>query len=193
MSAAFGERHVLRFAAGERVVEGLLEFLGEQPVGFSFISALGGVRWARLGYWDVAERRYREREFAEQMEVLSLVGDSSRKGAPPISTCTLCSDGPITRRWADMSRSVRRARRWSSGCMASGYRPSGGTTRKPVSICWTWPTTGDEPALLRRFWRQLRLAATPVFEMKSDALELQLHGLLVPEQFVPRMRFGRVR
>jgi predicted DNA-binding protein with PD1-like motif len=83
LTGTFGDRRVVRFAVGEQVVDGLLRYLAEQEIGFSFVGAIGGVRRVRLGYWDVDAKGYATRELEEQLEVLSLLGDASRKEGKP--------------------------------------------------------------------------------------------------------------
>lgn len=83
VSARFGDRYALRFALGEPLVAGLRDFLEKERIGFSFVSALGGVRRVVLGYWDIEARTYRKRELVEQLELLSLVGDTSRLDGEP--------------------------------------------------------------------------------------------------------------
>lgn len=74
---------MIRFEPGEDVLPALVDFLQRTHVGFSFASGLGGVRRARLGYWDTGARAYRHRDLDEQLEVLSLTGDSSRLDGRP--------------------------------------------------------------------------------------------------------------
>lgn len=83
LTAAFGDRHVIRFEPGEDVLPALLGFLERADVGFSFASGVGAVRRLRLGYWDPGEKDYRHRDLEEQLEVLSLTGDSSRIDGRP--------------------------------------------------------------------------------------------------------------
>jgi predicted DNA-binding protein with PD1-like motif len=82
-TASFGDRHVIRFEPGEQVMPALMSFLERNDVGFSFASGVGGVRRLRLGYWDVERKKYRHRDLDEQLEVLALSGDSSRKDGAP--------------------------------------------------------------------------------------------------------------
>lgn len=83
LSTAFGDRHVIRFESGEEVLDALHRFIAEKDVGYSFASAIGGVAWIRLGYWDVREKEYRHKDFEEQLEVLTLSGDTSLKDGEP--------------------------------------------------------------------------------------------------------------
>ena len=83
LSTAFGDRHVIRFEPGEEVLDALRRFITEHGVGYSFASAIGGVCWIRLGYWDVQKKEYRHTDLEEQLEVLSLTGDTSRKDGKP--------------------------------------------------------------------------------------------------------------
>jgi uncharacterized protein len=82
-SRRFGNRWLLRFASGEDVLDGLVSHLERERIGLSFVSAAGGLRSARLAYWDAHSRSYREQVFEEQFEVLSLQGNTSIKDGRP--------------------------------------------------------------------------------------------------------------
>jgi predicted DNA-binding protein with PD1-like motif len=79
----FGERYIARLESGESAVETLTRFLAREAIAFANLSAAGAVRWARLAYWNADSCRYEDREFDEQLEVVSFQGNSSLKDGKP--------------------------------------------------------------------------------------------------------------
>ena len=79
----FGDRYIIRLESGEAAVESLSAFLAAESIDFANVSAAGAVQWARLAYWNARTRRYEEREFDEQLEVVSFQGNSSLKDGKP--------------------------------------------------------------------------------------------------------------
>jgi predicted DNA-binding protein with PD1-like motif len=79
----FDERFIVRIEAGERVVASLLDFLRREGVGFANLSAAGALRSARIGFWKPDQRAYDYREFDEQLEVVSFVGNASVRDGEP--------------------------------------------------------------------------------------------------------------
>jgi uncharacterized protein len=79
----FGERYIVRFESGEPAVQTLTRFLESEQVEFANISAAGAVAWVRLAHWNASSRKYEEREFEEQLEIVSFQGNSSLKDGKP--------------------------------------------------------------------------------------------------------------
>ena len=75
-----GERtFALIFDSGDSVVDRLEEFAREQGIHAARMTAIGAFRHATLGYYDIGKKEYRTRDFNEQLEVLSFLGDVARK------------------------------------------------------------------------------------------------------------------
>ena len=79
----FGERFIVRLESGEGLVDSLTGLLSEADVGFANVSAAGAVAWAQLAYWNAQSKKYEEREFSEQLEVVSFQGNASLKDGKP--------------------------------------------------------------------------------------------------------------
>ncbi len=79
----FDERYIVRIEAGERVVATLLDFLRREGVGFANLSAAGALSSARVGFWDPGQRAYAYRQFDEQLEIVSFVGNASLRDGEP--------------------------------------------------------------------------------------------------------------
>jgi len=73
----------LVFEPGEEVVAGLERFAAEQNLGASRLTAIGAFESATLGYFDRARKEYLRIPVAEQVEVLSLLGDVALDGPRP--------------------------------------------------------------------------------------------------------------
>ena len=80
---SFDGRHVIRLEAGEEAISTLVARLAKDPDRFGFLSAAGGVRRVKLGYWDASSKSYQHRQFEEQLEVLVLQGNVSLKDGRP--------------------------------------------------------------------------------------------------------------
>lgn len=71
-----GERtFVVAFDEGDEVGSGLLAFAQEHRLSGSHFTAIGALSDVVLGYWEPRSREYRRIPVAEQVEVLSLVGN----------------------------------------------------------------------------------------------------------------------
>jgi hypothetical protein len=71
------------FDKGDEVKQGLTGFAREHGLGASQLTGIGACSAVTLGYFDREARRYREIPIAEQVEVLSLVGDIVLKDGEP--------------------------------------------------------------------------------------------------------------
>lgn len=82
-----GEKtHVLVFETGDEVSAGLLAYAQEHGLSAARFSAIGAFSEATLGYFDWRTKDYRRIPVAEQVEVLSLLGDVAldEKGQPKV-------------------------------------------------------------------------------------------------------------
>jgi uncharacterized protein len=71
------------FDKGDEVIAGLQTFANEHDVATYQIVGIGAFSDVTLGYFDRARKDYTKIPLAEQVEVLSLVGDISRAGDKP--------------------------------------------------------------------------------------------------------------
>jgi predicted DNA-binding protein with PD1-like motif len=79
-----GRTYVIRFEDGETFPDRFLDFLSTKQVAGGSFSGLGAMKWIRIAFFDVETRRYEEREFDEQMEVLALVGNVALYEGQPL-------------------------------------------------------------------------------------------------------------
>ena len=73
----------LVFDKGDEVMEGLTGFARRHGLGASHFTAIGAFSDVILGYFDRQRRDYRRIPVAEQVEVLSLVGDVALTDGKP--------------------------------------------------------------------------------------------------------------
>jgi len=71
------------FDTGDEVVQSLTRFAAENKLGASQFTGLGAFSDAVLGYFDWEEKDYTRIPIAEQVEVVSLVGDIALKDGKP--------------------------------------------------------------------------------------------------------------
>ena len=71
------------FDAGDEVIKGLTQFAKEAGLDGAHFTALGAFERVTLGYFDLATQAYVHIPIAEQVEVLSLVGDVALKDGQP--------------------------------------------------------------------------------------------------------------
>ncbi len=82
-----GEKtHVLVFETGEEVSGGLLAYARDHGLTAARFSAIGAFSEVTLGYFDWRTKEYHKLPLAEQVEVLSLLGDVAldEKGGPKV-------------------------------------------------------------------------------------------------------------
>lgn len=71
------------FDSGDEVIAGLKQLAREYKLTASHFTAIGAFQEVTLGFFDLAEKTYRQTIVHEQVEVLSLIGDISLKDADP--------------------------------------------------------------------------------------------------------------
>jgi predicted DNA-binding protein with PD1-like motif len=77
-----GEPRVIAvvFETGEDPVAALTEFAADHSLGAASLAAIGAFSEATLGYFDWEKKDYERIEIREQVEVLSLIGDTALEG-----------------------------------------------------------------------------------------------------------------
>ena len=80
-NVASPRRFLVVFDKGDDFLGTLRAFATSQAIRGGFITALGAFSAATVAYWNPATKEYERIEVAEQVEVLSLVGDIGVDGA----------------------------------------------------------------------------------------------------------------
>ena len=85
---------LLRLDKGEEIIFSLASFCGQQKIGFASVSGIGAAENARLAIFDTKNKKYAERDFEGDLEIVSLLGNVAlANGFPkPHLHCTLASD-----------------------------------------------------------------------------------------------------
>ena len=73
----------LVFDKGDEVIAGLTSFAKAEKVAAAHFTAIGAFSEVTLGYFDRARKDYKSMALAEQVEVLSLIGDIALDGETP--------------------------------------------------------------------------------------------------------------
>ena len=73
-----GDIFLVRLEAGEEVVESLRQFAGVQRIGFAALQAIGTFERVTLGYYDGKAKAYRNEEWEEPVEVLTMSGNITK-------------------------------------------------------------------------------------------------------------------
>jgi predicted DNA-binding protein with PD1-like motif len=86
LDASGQKTFALIFDKGEEVVAGLTEFAKSERVGAAHFTAIGAFSEVTLGYFQRDRKDYKRMAVAEQVEVLSLIGDVALEpsGAPKV-------------------------------------------------------------------------------------------------------------
>lgn len=72
-----GRRYVLRFDKDEEVMEGLTKFMQENQVTACTFQGIGTCSLVELGFFNSHLKQYRQKPFAEDLEIVSLIGTGS--------------------------------------------------------------------------------------------------------------------
>ena len=77
------QRFLIVLSPGDEVIASLERFVDEHNVQSASVNAIGALSRARLGFFDLSTRSYREIDVDEQVEALSILGNAARfEGGP---------------------------------------------------------------------------------------------------------------
>ncbi|WP_290598126.1 MULTISPECIES: PPC domain-containing DNA-binding protein [unclassified Archaeoglobus] len=75
--------HLLRLDYGKNLVDQLSSFLEKEGIEAAYVSGIGAVKNAEIGYYDQEKKEYVKRRIEEELEILSLSGNVSLKDGRP--------------------------------------------------------------------------------------------------------------
>lgn len=78
-----GRRYILRFDKGEEVFFKLTEFLSQENISTCSFTGVGACSEVELGYFNVNLKDYRKKPFYEDLEIVSVTGNSSMADGKP--------------------------------------------------------------------------------------------------------------
>ena len=76
--------YILRFDKGEEIVAGLLEFAELNEVKAAAFNGIGAANYAELGFFDLEKKTYEKQVFAEEVEIISLIGNLAVLAGRPV-------------------------------------------------------------------------------------------------------------
>ena len=75
---------VLRFDKGEEVFEKLLSFVAEKSITAGVFTAIGASSEVVLAVYDIEKKEYHDNELAENLEIVSVIGNIGQMNDNPI-------------------------------------------------------------------------------------------------------------
>jgi uncharacterized protein len=75
---------LLRFDTGENVLEGISDFCESENVLAASFTAIGAAGATTLSYYDLKNKKYIDREFTDDLEIVSVTGNVGRMHKKPI-------------------------------------------------------------------------------------------------------------
>ena len=83
-SRAVEDGWLVRFAHGDEIVIGLVEFARAQGIEGAWVNLLGAIEDPELGYYDLPTKSYTRRSFPGDWEIMGAVGNLARLGETPV-------------------------------------------------------------------------------------------------------------
>lgn len=83
--AQLGDTFLLRLETDEEIVGAITRFAAERGIHAAAVEAIGSVHDAVLGYFDRGTKQYLRRTFADDMEILSLLGNVALNDGKPFA------------------------------------------------------------------------------------------------------------
>lgn len=75
----FNNTIVIRLAVGDEVISSIEEVCREEDVNLGYISGIGATDHTKLGIFSPKEKKYYEEELKGDFEIVSLIGNATRK------------------------------------------------------------------------------------------------------------------
>ena len=70
--------HILRFDKGEDVIDGLVKYCGKNNLAAAHFTGLGACGSMILSYYDLDNKKYLDKTFDEDLEIVSLTGNVAK-------------------------------------------------------------------------------------------------------------------
>lgn len=80
-------RFVLRFDKGEEFFSVLTEFLKQNQISAASFTGIGTVSEVELGYYNAYLKQYRKKPVLENLEIVSLIGNTAMVESNPVIHC----------------------------------------------------------------------------------------------------------
>ena len=82
--------YFLYFDRGEKILESIKRFVQENEIPSGVLSGVGAVMNTRLGFYHLDRKKYDERLFRDEAELVSLLGNVSWFDGQPVIHCHVC-------------------------------------------------------------------------------------------------------
>ncbi len=79
----FGDKLFIRLEKGEEIVTEVEEILEDEDVTAGSFQGIGAVSKATLGHYSLVSKEYSEKELAQPLEIVSLMGTITEEGIHP--------------------------------------------------------------------------------------------------------------
>ena len=89
-----GDGFLVRLECGEEIRAGLSELMTSHGIGCGFVAGLGAVSNPSMGYYKLDEKRYVERDFEGEFELVGLTGTLSWHDGKPFPHVHALLTGP---------------------------------------------------------------------------------------------------
>lgn len=76
--------YLLRFSSGEEVIEGLKTFIVKEPISAAGFTAIGACREVELAFYDLQGKKYENKVFSGDREIVGIIGNIAWLGEQPI-------------------------------------------------------------------------------------------------------------
>lgn len=90
----FHDGFIVRLTRGEEIRSGLSELMEREKIGCGFVAGLGAVREPHMGYYVLDEKRYVDRHFEGDYELVGMTGTLSWHEGEPFPHVHVMLTGP---------------------------------------------------------------------------------------------------
>lgn len=73
----YGEKYVIRLDRGDEIVESIKNLCKKEDIKGAKISGIGAINQVTIGIYELENKKYHEKEFKEDFEITSLMGNVS--------------------------------------------------------------------------------------------------------------------
>lgn len=79
--------YILRLLRGEDVLPSIVAFCKRKGILSGSFRAIGAIEESKIGYYDLASKKYGQKEYADAMEVASMIGNVAQVDGEPFVHC----------------------------------------------------------------------------------------------------------
>lgn len=87
--------YLIRLVRGEDVIPSIVEFCKEHTITCGSFRAIGAVEKSKIGYYDLSQKKYGQKEYPDAMEVASITGNIALVDGEPFVHCHAVLSGIV--------------------------------------------------------------------------------------------------